>query len=1633
MNLESFPERFKDFIPNDPRVVVLDADEVDTISVESSKSNQCETNVYKYIKSSDKSKYFPVGGYFVTRSDSLVEHWWVYNLEEDKHFDITPDEEGVPEGYIKAYIGLVNFDINDEIANSDTVWDVEFLKGGSVQTIFNNFIKQSMKKRSMPHVDTVDHHSIDLEIEKIPGERRLEYLSDFVNNNIEIDNYSFLDLDSEGQERVMRFYKSLDKRGMKKKSKERNFIGIPVMVSGESPPRGVGQIVEGDLNQEEVVVQFFIQDDMKDRYLKRRFVKNYNEGTRGEWLRGDQGMDISEITEEEANSILDKENKWATDFRDKWGLDDFNRRFSKKKSKYNGYTPGEDRSSEFSHLTDEEVEKKRDELILESDKYPDMNTTKGNDAYHKFRKWDDEWRRRMKKKSGRYPNAKQCPGCGTYCSEDYCDACDRKLSMKKLAVSYVDGTAWVRTYLDYDTLYDDDIVRDILRSKDDIDSKQAAVTDRVREILQARDFVEYTIQDIDTNNTHIDIEEVYRLVEDWEEDHKEEDEVYAMKKTAVGRRGIPWEKIKDYTTKKAQSGQDLPDTVEYVMKTYDVDEDLINDVVEYVERIYNRLSNLKNKSMRKQSNNSEELEEMKDLLEMYEHDYYSAIADEDDPSDIEDYKDKIKKLTDEIEALESKAIKKTAEDQDRWGGPDVRQDIVDVLQSDEGDTFIIQDIYQEYGVNDLEGFIAVLDGMQENELQNTYFGILDYLNEYSDIHSTDPDSLSEEDSLDSQEKDFESPYSDNENDARHWGKKKDSKKLRDVDAIEWQFFFEDLKSGDMSPEDAFTDYGISPEQLEWLDDRGLIYLEGGMSILEDLDQSYADWKNELDTDSGGFPTNNFNNKMTQEDWDSIEEQDSFDRELYGKKKENESAERKIVEYKGYKIIVDPEGKNGDLLWYVMTEEADVENGMNVILNDWGEMTISEAIKDAKKSIDLMIKQGKKKENEDYNYKEDAVERLCSLPGYKDSEEDDEWADGVSEDIENILNEETTEGEVTKILRKYKLATMDKEHLKEDSDRFEKIDEEADSIKDEVDALQKDDAAVKKKAFVDLPPPMPQDSTDKTELVWYVSQPDLLNPDMVYFCEPSKMKTERDRFCITKEQFYNLQNYNEGYDYKGNFINNRPGKKKTDSKKAGSSDFNFKDLSDYRQWVKEEGHIVASSSSVLEEYLKTHSINKEQLKNILNGMGWDLNSVSSQTLLSKTSLKEITSGYYDFVLDYFKEDKKILRTLKKFVNDDGSSEEIMNEVYTELIELGYDEEAIGEIESAFWKTQNIPLGKNMKTSLKEAGEDFKDAGTWKCLWKTIDKAEKPEGVTEDHFKLLKVGSLVRLSSAEDDFAIVDGLNLDSCDIIELPLDSDISGSISTVPYEEIGFVADFNIDAPISPDSPLQILTGYCLDILLSQYANCISHEAVFEVCSTAYNEDKGKLIRLLDNVSALLGLEKLNWAAEIETVQPSLMDSLISDDKSSSSHPMEVDLEEEDVKQIAEDWWSENFDNLPPKLFLIDRLIDQGQFPIDDFEPALDSAIGVLKESLKKVKAQAYVKKIKLNGMKVYDKDSLGNVRNGEVSWAVTFSSTNNKYAQKTIFVKSKVLNNTAQEIGEFEDNLGVLRPLSTYNINNLF
>lgn len=96
------------------------------------KPNKCETNVYTFIKeklSDGEKNYFPVGGfYFTSQTLFPVEHWWVYDSATKSHIEITPLGNEKP----WCYGGVINFEINAEILNSNQVFDVDFFKGGNV-------------------------------------------------------------------------------------------------------------------------------------------------------------------------------------------------------------------------------------------------------------------------------------------------------------------------------------------------------------------------------------------------------------------------------------------------------------------------------------------------------------------------------------------------------------------------------------------------------------------------------------------------------------------------------------------------------------------------------------------------------------------------------------------------------------------------------------------------------------------------------------------------------------------------------------------------------------------------------------------------------------------------------------------------------------------------------------------------------------------------------------------------------------------------------------------------------------------------------------------------------------------------------------------------------------------------------------------------------------------------------------------------------------------------------------------------------------------------------------------------------------------------------------------------------------
>jgi len=128
--LNSKYDNFLSGIENNPNTVVLDVNEVRKFPY--GEKNKCETNVYKFIKnklSEGIDDYYPVSGYFINKNNFPIEHWWVYNSSFDEYLDVTPSE--TDEQYIKSYVGIINYNINDDIKKAQSIWDIDFFKGGN--------------------------------------------------------------------------------------------------------------------------------------------------------------------------------------------------------------------------------------------------------------------------------------------------------------------------------------------------------------------------------------------------------------------------------------------------------------------------------------------------------------------------------------------------------------------------------------------------------------------------------------------------------------------------------------------------------------------------------------------------------------------------------------------------------------------------------------------------------------------------------------------------------------------------------------------------------------------------------------------------------------------------------------------------------------------------------------------------------------------------------------------------------------------------------------------------------------------------------------------------------------------------------------------------------------------------------------------------------------------------------------------------------------------------------------------------------------------------------------------------------------------------------------------------------------
>jgi hypothetical protein len=96
--------------------------------------HHCDTNTYNYIKeklNEGKTNYYPVGGYwFFHKGDYRFEHRWIYDKNKNIFIETTPILGEKP----TCYAGIINFEINDEIKNSNDISEVKWFRNSTLNT-----------------------------------------------------------------------------------------------------------------------------------------------------------------------------------------------------------------------------------------------------------------------------------------------------------------------------------------------------------------------------------------------------------------------------------------------------------------------------------------------------------------------------------------------------------------------------------------------------------------------------------------------------------------------------------------------------------------------------------------------------------------------------------------------------------------------------------------------------------------------------------------------------------------------------------------------------------------------------------------------------------------------------------------------------------------------------------------------------------------------------------------------------------------------------------------------------------------------------------------------------------------------------------------------------------------------------------------------------------------------------------------------------------------------------------------------------------------------------------------------------------------------------------------------------------
>lgn len=170
--------------------------------------NKCETNTYNFIKDMVKlnnHRYYPVSGWIFMKSTNYFEHFWVYDAIDDIFLDITPMSGDLP----YAYGGVINFNINDDILNSEKYNEIPFLLGKIGHSLYKNYennetlpISKKQKTNIFDFINKNDKYTDlsefikDNNISDINDLKsylpKLKNKRDVVRNNREFDYYSTL-------------------------------------------------------------------------------------------------------------------------------------------------------------------------------------------------------------------------------------------------------------------------------------------------------------------------------------------------------------------------------------------------------------------------------------------------------------------------------------------------------------------------------------------------------------------------------------------------------------------------------------------------------------------------------------------------------------------------------------------------------------------------------------------------------------------------------------------------------------------------------------------------------------------------------------------------------------------------------------------------------------------------------------------------------------------------------------------------------------------------------------------------------------------------------------------------------------------------------------------------------------------------------------------------------------------------------------------------------------------------------------------------------------------------------------------------------------------------------------------------